>query len=292
MTKMKSLFSKIKINPLFWFVLGIGVVTGYFREVIMVFLIVFIHEMGHAFAVHFFKWRIYKIELLPFGGVADIEDSGNRPFHEELIIILAGPFQHIWMILLSFIFLNFSFWSAEDHQLFVWHNMVILVFNFIPVLPLDGGRLLQLLLTYHFSFVRALSYTRFLSALILALLILISLWFFPFHLNLWIVLSFLGIVNYLEWKQRHYRFIRFLMSRRDHYKGKSRTSIVPVRDSTSLHDVMKNCRRGHRHSFTIFQPKKGTSLTVKEEVLLDLYFNEKKPQAPLNAFPFQDWTHS
>lgn len=52
--------------------------TGYFREVLMVFLIVFIHELGHAGAAHYFKWRIHKVELLPFGGVAEVEDSGNK----------------------------------------------------------------------------------------------------------------------------------------------------------------------------------------------------------------------
>lgn len=283
---MRALLSKIRINPLFWFVVGIGVVTGYFREVVMVFAIVFIHEMGHAVAADYFKWRIHKIELLPFGGVADVEDAGNRPFHEELIVILAGPLQHVWMMLISYICIGLPFWSATDHQLFLWHNLMILGFNMIPVLPLDGGRLIQLGLTYRFSYVRALRYSRWASASILTLLLLTSARLFPFHLNLWVVLSFLAIANYLEWKQRHYRFIRFLMARRLSQHESLQKSIIAVRDSTPLRETMKKCRRGHQHCFKIFQPQKGTSLTVKEEELLDALFTEKQPQAALSAFEF------
>lgn len=279
---MQALLSKIKINPLFWFVMGIGVVTGYFREVLMVFTIVFIHEMGHAFAAHFFKWRIHKIELLPFGGVAEVEDGGSRPFHEELIVIISGPLQHIWLILLSYLCMQLPFWSLSDHQLFVWHNLMILGFNMIPVLPLDGGRLIQLWFTYRFSYVLALTYSRWISSVILGVLLLISVKFFPFHLNLWVVLSFLIIANYLEWKQRHYRFIRFLMTRRNAQSHQLEHSIIVVRDSMPLREVMKKCRRGHQHLFTIFQLEEGTSLTVKEEELLDVFFTEKHPQTPLS----------
>src|SRR5690625_4698610 len=101
LSNMQRLLCKIKINPLFWLVVGIGVITGYFREIFMIFIIVFIHEMGHAVAASYFQWNIKKIELLPFGGVLEVDDE-NPPFREELIVILAGPLQHIWLIILSF----------------------------------------------------------------------------------------------------------------------------------------------------------------------------------------------
>ncbi len=283
---MNELLSKIKISPLFWFVVGIGILTGYFREVLMVFTIVLIHEMGHAIAAHYFNWRIHKIELMPFGGVAEVEDAGNRPFREELIVILAGPLQHLWMILFSYICIGLPFWSTTDHQLFLWHNVMILGFNMIPVLPLDGGRLIQLWFTYRFSYVQALNYSRWMSAFILSVLLIISTQMFPFHLNLWIVLSFLIVTNYLEWKQRHYRFIRFLLARRSSKNIRLQQSVLVVRDSMPLREVMKKCRRGHRHRFKIFQSLEGSSLTVNEEELIDVLFAEKQPQAPLSTFVF------
>ncbi|MFC0469412.1 M50 family metallopeptidase [Halalkalibacter kiskunsagensis] len=280
---MKEITSKIKVNPLFWFVVGIGVLTGYFREVLMIFLIVFIHEMGHALAAHYYKWRIHKIELLPFGGVAEVEDAGNRPFHEELIVIIAGPLQHIWMILLSYCFVHFSFWTATDHRLFVWHNLMILLFNLIPILPLDGGRLVQLWCTYRFPYVQALRYSRWASISVLLILISISVIWFPYHLNLWVILSFLGLMNYLEWKQRHYRFMRFLMARRSfNDKQHVKQSSLSIRDSMPLKEAMKQIKRGHYHFYKVFQLKTGTAQTIEEKELLHLLFTEKKPHVPLS----------
>ncbi|WP_246879784.1 M50 family metallopeptidase [Bacillus suaedae] len=287
---MNNLFSKIKINPLFWLVVGIGVMTGYFKEVLMVFTIVFIHEMGHAFAANFFNWRINKIELLPFGGVAEVDDTGNRPFHEEVIVILAGPFQHLWMMLLSYLMMNFSFWSLYDHQLFIWHNLMILGFNLIPVLPLDGGRLLQMWFTYRYPYVQALTIGRYASCIGLISLVVLSFIYLPFHLNLWIVLSFLIISNYLEWKQRHYKFMRFLMARRSMEMNVPylKESLLPVRDSLTLKEVMKKCRRGYRHSFKIFHTKQATTSMVEEKELLELLFTKNDLKAPLSRFGFTD----
>lgn len=278
---MATLLLKLKINPFFWVVLSVGVVTGYFREVIMLFLIVFIHEMGHVVAAHYFKWRIHKIELLPFGGVAEVEDIGNRPFKEELIVILAGPIQHVWLIGLSYSCLSLSFWSNYDHTVFVSHNIVILIFNFIPVLPLDGGRLVQLWLTYRYAYVHALQIAHFVSIVIIILLIVSSIILLPFHLNLWIVLLFLFISNYLEWKQRHYTFLRFLMGRRSRDVKHLYTSTFVVSSSLSLRDALKKCRRGHNHYFVI-QHKNGSTF-IDEEKLLRAFFIKKLPLSPLST---------
>jgi stage IV sporulation protein FB len=281
---MKEILSKIKINPLFWFVVGIGVLTGYFREVLMIFTIVFIHEMGHAVAAHCFKWRIHKIELLPFGGVAEVEDAGNRPFHEELIVILAGPLQHIWMMLLSYALVHFSFWTSTDHHLFIWHNLMILSFNLLPVLPLDGGRLVQLGCTFYFPYAKALTYSRWVSGTCLSVLILLGVIWFPYQLNLWVVLTFLVLTNYLEWKQRHYRFIRFLMSRQSgQYEHKS-SQTVSIRDSTPLREAMKLIKRGQYHMFKVFELQTGKSLIIEEREMLHLLFINKKPHVPLSYF--------
>ncbi|ARK31584.1 M50 family metallopeptidase [Halalkalibacter krulwichiae] len=281
---MREILSKIKINPLFWFIVGIGVVTGYFREVLMIFLIVFIHEMGHALAAHLFKWRIHKIELLPFGGVAEVEDAANRPFHEELIVTLAGPLQHVWMILLSYVCVHFSFWTTTDHHLFIWHNVMILSFNLLPVIPLDGGRLVQLWCTYHFSYVDALRFSRWLSGAALAILVVISAIWFPYHLNLWVVLVFLFLSNYLEWKQRHYRFMRFLMARWSANRQDPFKKTIVVRDSLPLREAMKRIRKGRYHLFRIVQIQTGKSLIVEEKEMLQLLFDQKKPKAPLSHF--------
>ncbi|MED1561371.1 M50 family metallopeptidase [Alkalihalobacillus alcalophilus] len=258
---------KIKIHPLFWFVLGIGIITGYFREVLMVFMIVFIHELGHAVAASYFKWKINKIELLPFGGVAEVEDNGNKPFREELMIILAGPIQHVWMIGLSFSFAGSSFWSEQAHQLFLNHNLVILLFNLLPILPLDGGRLLQLLCCYRSPYKTGMATARKLSFFILIACMIIVSFFFSFHLNIWVVFSFLILNNYLEWKQRHYRFVRFLMGR-NAFVPKRPIKTIRVDDTMIIKDVMDLFERGVTHQLVVSSQSNEAPIYVPESMLL------------------------
>src|SRR5699024_11983500 len=57
--------------------------------------IVLFHELGHYGAAKFFKWRIKGIMLWIFGGVMDTDEHGNKPFHEDIIVTVAGPLQHL-----------------------------------------------------------------------------------------------------------------------------------------------------------------------------------------------------
>ncbi|MDP4157713.1 MAG: stage IV sporulation protein FB, partial [Bacillota bacterium] len=70
MNKISTLIRHIHIHPLLWIVIAASIVTAHFLEVCLLLLIIFIHEMGHAAAASFFSWRIKKVSLLPFGGVA------------------------------------------------------------------------------------------------------------------------------------------------------------------------------------------------------------------------------
>ncbi|QOY38627.1 M50 family metallopeptidase [Anaerobacillus isosaccharinicus] len=279
---MLSLLKKIKINPLFWFVIGIGILTGYFKEVIMVFSIVFIHEMGHSIAAHFFKWRIRKIELLPFGGVAEVEEYGNRPLKEEFIVIISGPIQHIWLIVLSFLLLPFDFWTSNDHQMFITHNLMILLFNLLPIWPLDGGKLMYLFFSTKYSFQRSLETTLRSSLLLLAIFTITSIYFFPFHLNLWIVIIFLLFSHYFDWKQRSYAYMRFLMER--YYKtDEPFVATVPIGVSPQLtvQEVLKTFRRGVKHKVVLNDLSVAPKKSIYEKVILKAFFEQKMASQPI-----------
>lgn len=279
---MLALLKKIKINPLFWFVIGIGILTGYFKEVIMVFTIVFIHEMGHSVAAHFFQWRIRKIELLPFGGVAEVEEYGNRPLREEFWVIISGPLQHIWLIGLSYFLLPYEFWTVHDHKMFITHNLMILLFNLLPIWPLDGGKLMYLLFSKKLSFQKSHELTLKSSLLLLFTFASVSIYFFPFHLNLWIVLIFLLFSHYFEWKQRQYAYMRFLMER--YYRKENSTeATVPliVSSHITVQELLKLFQRGVKHKVIVRDviPRK----TIIERRVLKAFFEEKKAALPIQT---------
>ncbi|WP_035186959.1 M50 family metallopeptidase [Alteribacter aurantiacus] len=270
----------VKIHPLFWLVLGTGIITGFFKEVVMVFLIVFVHEMGHGWMARHFGWRLKKIELLPFGGVAETEEYGNRPAREEALVILAGPVQHIWMIGLSFLLLSFEWWTYADHSIFMFHNLAILSFNLLPVKPLDGGKLLFVFQTAFLPYRKALQTSFYSSIVFLAVLWSVAISVLPFHLNLIVVLGFLTVHHYLEWKQRHFIFMRFLIERFEKKVSlTSRVRPVFVQEDERVVDVIKQLRRGCSHMIVL----KETGKAINESTIIDAYFNKTKRMLPIGT---------
>jgi stage IV sporulation protein FB len=261
--------------------MALAIMTAHFFELTMFLIIVLIHELGHAFAASFYSWRIKRISLLPFGGVAEMDEHGNRPLKEEVIVTLAGPLQHVWMIGGAILFYHIN-WLPEDlYKQFIEFNTMVLVFNMLPIWPLDGGKLLYLWRSLHESFVVAHKKTLIISASCLILFSLLLLFIQPVNLNLWIVISFLAFSLYYEWKQRRYVFLRFLLER--YYGSKMEfQSLKPihVKEEESVLVVLEQFKRGQKHLIVIEKEDNETS-QLDENELLHAYFSEKRLSAKI-----------
>ncbi|MFT8363478.1 MAG: site-2 protease family protein [Sporolactobacillus sp.] len=210
---IKCLLTHTQVHPIFWLVLAAGLVTGHLWEAAFAFAIVLIHEWGHASAAYIFGWTIVKIELLPFGGVAQIEADVDHPFWQESLVVLAGPLQHLLLPCMAFAAAAvFPFWGEAETHLFLSQNAAILLFNLLPIWPLDGGRLLHLFLQRYYPFRRAYERVLLFSFAALVLLSLLVLTRFPYSLNLWVVLAFIGLSIYKERRAIAVHFLRFLLA--------------------------------------------------------------------------------
>jgi len=270
-----DVFKRIRIHPLFWVVIGLGVATGYFRELIMLFSIIFCHELGHALAAKYFGWRIVKVELLPFGGVLETEEYGNRPFREEFIVTLSGPVQHLHLMLLSYFAYSYlPFWSYADHSLFILHNLTILLFNLLPILPLDGGRMMQLALAKFSPYRLALKQSLYLSLSFLIVCASVTVIYFPLHLQLWFVLSFLLLANVLEWKQQPFGYQRFLLERVRKQRSPKGQIVRYVSQSMPIQEALK---RLYKEKQTIYMIKEK-GIQIEEHVLLRYWYNDYRSE--------------
>ncbi len=124
-------------------------------EYLSLFLIVLLHEFGHALACRQVGGNANQIVLWPLGGVAYV-DPPPRP-GATLWSLAAGPLVNvILLVLLSFVGMGLrqSGWPAELPNAYAWLravwyiNLVLLVFNLLPVYPLDGGQILRSLLWF------------------------------------------------------------------------------------------------------------------------------------------------
>ena len=118
--------------------------------VILVFVCVLLHELSHSLVAKRFAVLTRDITLYPFGGIASIVSQPTPK--AELFIALAGPISNIIIAAGLFSWVNQS--ALENQQvdamtlidrLFVT-NVALALFNLIPALPMDGGRVLRAVL--------------------------------------------------------------------------------------------------------------------------------------------------
>lgn len=252
----------------------------------MLFLIVFFHEMGHAVCARFFSWRVKTIMLLPFGGVVEVDEHGNRPFKEDLFVTLFGPLQHIPMQLVAYLLFQMNIISVETFELFTLFNASIFLFNFIPIWPLDGGKLLFL----WFSHIRPFSIAHRMvinaSSAILGLMVLVIVILAPFALNLWLIIGFILYSLYFEHKQRKYAYIRFLMER---YYGKKHEllSLKPleVSEEEYVYEVLLKFQRGCKHPIIVHQ-NGNKKFQIDENEVLHAFFTEKRTNVRIGELAY------
>lgn len=206
------------VHPLFVIIMLGSVITGYFAELITLFLLVLVHEIGHVIMARSFGWTIREVKLLPFGGVVEVEEAGGLPAKEEALVAIAGPLQNGWMGLAAWACGQFGLWDPVWAE-YVWKaNVMLGLFNLLPIHPLDGGKLLQAALSYAVNYYKMLVWSARISMLFSVLMILFSLlpWLLDkegVQLNLLIVGIFLVMTNWTYYRNVPFIFYRFLMYR-------------------------------------------------------------------------------
>ncbi|MFC5529276.1 M50 family metallopeptidase [Cohnella yongneupensis] len=206
-----------RLHPLFVLVMMASIATGRFLELATLFVIVLWHELGHLLAALRFGWTVREIKLLPFGGVVEVEEAGTLPVREEVWVALAGPMQNAILAAAGWMLGQAGWIDGGWAEAFVRANLLIGAFNLLPVLPLDGGRMLQAWISLQAPYHRTLLWSARISLVFSFLIVLASL--FPLlagglvQLNLLAVGLFLCASNWTYLRNVPFVFLRFLVHR-------------------------------------------------------------------------------
>lgn len=267
-----------------------SVLTGYLAELLTLFGVVLIHELGHVAAAKSFGWRVTEVRLLPFGGVAVTDEASNVPAREELIVALCGPLQNLWMAGFALLMEQSGLGDPEWWIYFLQANVMIGIFNLLPVLPLDGGKVMHALLSYAVSYHRALTVCTWISLFLSIMVITASLVRISgggIHANLLVIGLFLFYTNWYGYKHFSYQFLRFLVSRQRRYgnpvEGRLASPLI-VGSHMRPMEVFRLLMR-ERYHFIYVTGRDGELLrALPEEKLLERYF-ERLPASPPPAYP-------
>jgi Zn-dependent protease len=141
--------------------------------ILLLFVCVTLHELGHSLAATRLGIHVKDITLLPIGGLAQLQSAPEKPRH-ELLITLAGPAVNFALAIilgLGLLLIGGAGWFFDfghlSHLLLgpgsvvsllvylMAANLVLGVFNLIPAFPMDGGRVLRALLALRISYPQA-----------------------------------------------------------------------------------------------------------------------------------------
>ena len=143
-----------------------------------------IHEIGHIIAGLILKIRPEKIEIMPFGLNASFNTNFEDKKIKEILITLAGPLTSLALVFLC------------TQKQAIYSNILILIFNLIPIYPLDGGRIIKGILHIRLGAVQAENLSdkiSYITMIILTIISSIAVYYYQ-NLAIFIICIFLWFV--------------------------------------------------------------------------------------------------
>lgn len=178
--------------------------------------------------------KILKIYIYPLGGISKFRFDLNISMFKEFLVLISGPiFQFIAYLILIKIMKN-------TIKLITIYHYSILLFNLLPIYPLDGGKLLNLFLSLFTSYKKSLILSISIS-MIITILILVYGLINDIRSNI-IIFIFLIYKIIIEYKQINYIYEKFLLER--YLKNYNFKKGIIVNNINKL-------RRGKRHLIKI-----------------------------------------
>lgn len=200
---------KIIIHPLTYLLLLTIFLCGKFNYFLIISIILFVHDLGHILIMIKYKIRINMITIFPFGSIIDTNIKYNEKSYIKLLIALAGiTFQVILYFIFNFLF-KLGIISIIDYQIFMRYNLMIILFNLLPIVPLDGSKVLESILELFTPY----KITLYLEVIISLIFICILFCKSVFSLDLIIIIIFLLYKSYEFMFNIKYIYYKFRLER-------------------------------------------------------------------------------
>ena len=129
-----SIFKKIVFKDITLLIILLALLCGFIKKTIYVLIIVLLHEFGHVFICILFKYKIISINIYPFGGITKIDKHLNDSFFHDIFLASGGIIVQLLILLLGKI-------NIINNPYLLDINYKILIFNLLPIIPLDGSKI-------------------------------------------------------------------------------------------------------------------------------------------------------
>lgn len=165
--------NRIYISPSILLILIFSICFQLIDELIVLFSLCLIHEIGHVLMSKIFKCHLKKFTMSIFGFSAEISDVEYLKFYQQILIYLAGPLTYFVSFFFLFIFKENEIINLYQYQKYMESNLTLALFNLIPLYPLDGGRIIDAIYKKYFPVRESILYRKIWSIISLIPVILI-----------------------------------------------------------------------------------------------------------------------
>jgi stage IV sporulation protein FB len=263
----------LKVHYLFLLWLFVSATLGDWVYTVVLVVSVCFHELGHILAAANCRASVEEVVLMPFGSVAKLGRWLGIEPKTEAVIALAGPANSL---VLGVVGLLLPDGVLGDKLLEV--NLLLLTVNLLPILPLDGGRIIRSLVVKRLGLGAAGGgrLVRFMDAAAFGLLGAVALLNFYgiASVNAVVLAVFLVYAVAQEKKMMPYLFMSYLGGKQGELTaaGSLVGRLIVVLPETPVTKALKDMVPGCYHLFYVVQPE-GTVVTLTEEALFAALVN-------------------
>jgi len=255
--------ARLKIKPLLIIYIFVCLYFNWTNIMFYYILTVILHEYGHKIVANWLGYKSGEIIFDVYG--AGLKLNGVYKRKDDILISLGGPIVNVIIVLISitlwWIFPSMYLYTSE----LVICNLVILLFNLLPIYPLDGGRILVACLSAKYDkhkVIRISSRICFGLGLIMIVLFGLSL-IWGVNFNLLFIGLFLAINSIVSDTGKCEERLRAINKK----KGKVMEVKIFKVDSADKREVLR-CISPVYYSLFLVDTKSGKKIKSEEDILL------------------------
>ncbi len=257
---MRSICKKVEIKTELLIVFFLAFISGLFKDVLSFFLIIMVHELGHVISSLLYGWKIKKVSFGVCGGFITYDDVIDKSFKEEFLIAISGFLLQTLFYLIAFLLYKFGSLTLREIAIIKRYHNSILLFNLLPIVPLDGSKIINVLLNVFISYKASLKITSIISFISVFLVILYFLMFgLKIEISYIMILCFLFNKIIAYYKDIPHLFNRFLFEKYSYPNNYKKIKVI-----NGL--CLEKLRRQRKHVFIM-----GKKHYTEKEILLKIF---------------------